>query len=334
MRRARDDGGARVQRRELARAAPSRAPAGPRSRSGPSPATTSVWPRAASTSSRMPFSRDSRPGEEDLRRLRLLADLLRQLDAVRDDAHVARAEAAHVLRERVRHREHDARFAGGSRARAVARAARARGRCRARSARRGAASRARRPRSAASARARRPRRVPPAGRRARTRRGRAAARARATAAGAGSRRRRRRTRSRSAGTTPATRPRLSTPRARSRSTASATNRPAASPAKRGYDVVRTTTFTRARARARRARRRAPGARCARARRRASSTASSPRFQRPCSSTSAARSASTSSAGATMPAPISSISRRGRAVRRHRGEDRPLRPRRTRTPCPG
>ena len=37
---------------------------------------------------------------------------------------------------------------------------------------------------------------------------------------------------------------ISVPAARSRSTASATNRPAVSVSERGYDVARTTTFTR------------------------------------------------------------------------------------------
>ncbi len=49
------------------------------------------------------------PGEQDLRRLRLFADLVRKVDAARDRADVARPQPASLVGERRRRRDHEPR---------------------------------------------------------------------------------------------------------------------------------------------------------------------------------------------------------------------------------
>ena len=195
----------------------------------------------------MPFSARQAPDEEHVRRVVRLADRLRDLDAARDHAHLARAELARRVGEGLRGDDHEPRAAQ---------------------------DRPDEPRRAPGeldvgapeldderlpGRERRePRREPvrvdevgvPRGspRRPReARRGRPAAAARATAARAGCRRSRARRRARSAGTTAGETTSTSTPaRAHALDRVARRTAPRRPASSRGYEVVRTTTFTGAR----------------------------------------------------------------------------------------
>ena len=242
-RRHADDGGALVVRRRPDRAARSPTASGTRSRSGPSPTITRGSPSVASRNSRIPFSSLRRPTKSTCGGSSGSADLGRDVDAVRDDAHVSRAEPRAAVGEERRRGDHDPGPADERAHEPRDAPARARRRCPRPAARTACGSRARGAPRESSARGRRRPPARRAGRRARTRRGRAAAAGRATARPGGSARSRRRRRSRSGGSRPARRRRPRPPRRADASTASATNAAGRLPGVRGYDVVRTQTRT-------------------------------------------------------------------------------------------